>query len=139
MGILRLHERNTFKSRFRIREPHCVKSQFSTKLNIKQSKQAKAFRKIDIQRRMDNSYVSYESILSVYPLYFAVKFIRRRPLSVVSFSLLRVIALRVPTLASYYQLVATSCYQLASQLLLAISRMTFFIFILRAQAWWPAG
>ena len=42
-NIWRLNGRNASKNRFRIREPDCVKSQFSTKLNIKESKEARSF------------------------------------------------------------------------------------------------
>ena len=36
--LLYLNQWNTFKSRFMTKEPHCVKSYISTKLNIKESK-----------------------------------------------------------------------------------------------------
>ena len=76
--FLYLNQRIRFKSRFRIRKPHCVKSQFSTKLIINKSKQTRFLRKFNIQRPMDRIYLSYSYTFLVYSLYVALKLIRRR-------------------------------------------------------------
>ena len=102
-----------------------------TKLSIYESNQTGSLQGFNIWRRMRHIYLSYQHSLLISLSYFAVKFIRRRPLSLFLFRCFVITSMTVlnfvyQLLAATSQLVASS-YQLLVALVVAklASSMTF--------------